>query len=99
MEQIAETLLGTKTKETTILGHRIPRSQQDTDSVADWLVEKFNAPEYRNFFLKAAWRIDRPTLERLAATAIELSTKSPIGYFVTIVRREEAYNGKTKAQR
>lgn len=96
MENIGKTLLGPRKKEANILGHRIPRSQQETDAVADWLVEKFNAPTYRNFFLKTAWRLDRGTIERLAATSTELATKSPVGYFVTLVRREKAYNEQAK---
>ena len=31
--------------------------QRKTEYIADKLVEKFNAPEWRRFFLKVAWRL------------------------------------------
>lgn len=84
-------LLGPRTKDNkTNLGPRIPRSQKETDNIADWLVKKFDAPEYRPLFLRAAWHIDRGTLERHVATAFDLG-KNPRAYFIALVKREKSY--------
>lgn len=95
MEQVGQRLLGKDLgkKTSNILGPRIPRSQRETDEIADWLVEKFKSPEYRPLFLKAAWRIDRGTLERHVASAQELG-KNPRAYFISLVKREKAYYAK-----
>jgi hypothetical protein len=87
-----KTLLGPRTKEITvnILGPRIPRSQRETDNIADFLVEKFKSPEYRPLFLRAAWRLDRGTIERHVATAFELGN-NPRAYFITLIKRERGY--------
>lgn len=92
MGERVKTLLGNpRTKEINILDPRIPRSQRETDAIADWLVEKFNSPEFRPLFLKAAWRLDRGTIERHVASAFELG-KQPRAYFIALVKREKAYH-------
>jgi len=84
-------LLGTpRKKEANILGPRIPRSQKETDATAEYLVEKFRSPEFRPLFLKAAWRLDRGTIDRYVASAFELG-KNPRAYFITLVKRDKAY--------
>ena len=95
MSTEVKTLLGKRTKETkqNILGPGVPRSQRETDSMADWLVEKFGSPEFRPFFLKAAWRLSRGTLQRHAATALELGD-NPRAYFITLVKQEQGYYAK-----
>ena len=88
-----KTLLGTKTKVfNTNLGPspRIPKSQIETDNMADWLVDKLQSPDFRPLFLKAAWRIDRNTLELYTAQALELG-KNPRAYFITLVKRDKRY--------
>lgn len=91
VEKIGKTPLGFPRKNAVNnLGPRIPRSQKETDEVANWLVNKFNSPEFRPLFLKAAWRLDRGTIERHVATAFELG-KQPRAYFITLVKREKAY--------
>jgi hypothetical protein len=85
-------LLGPRTKEANNLDPRIPRSQKETDNIADYLVDKFKSPEYRPLFLKVAWRLDRGTIDRLVATSFELG-KNPRAYFITLVKREKAYYG------
>ena len=93
MEPI-ESLLGVpRKKEANLLGPRIPRSQQETDSTANYLVDKFRSPEFRPLFLKTAWRLDRGTIDRYVATAFELG-KNPRAYFITLVKRDEAYYAK-----
>lgn len=90
MESV-ESLLGTpRKKEANILGPRIPRSQKETDATAEYLVEKFKSPEFRPLFLKAAWRLDRGSIDRYVAAAFELG-KNPRAYFITLVKRDKAY--------
>ena len=67
-----------------------PKSQRVTNDLADWLVSKFKAPEFRPLFLKAAWRLDRGTIERHVAAAFELGTH-PRAYFISLVKQEKAY--------
>lgn len=92
MEKLSKSLLGKDLGKTELnnLGPRNPRSQIETDQIAEWLVQKFNSPEYRPIFLKAAWRVDRGTIERHVATSFELG-KNPRAYFIALIKREKAY--------
>lgn len=91
-----ELLLGypRKVNKVNVLGPRTPRSQKETDEIAEWLVDKFKSPEFRPFFLKTAWRLSRGTIEKHAAAALELG-KNPRAYFITLVKRERAYYAQT----
>lgn len=94
MMQQASELLGPRTQEGKNLDPRIPRiprSQAETDATAAYLVDKFKSPEFRPFFLKVAWRLDRGTIDRLVGTAFELGN-NPRAYFITLVKREKAYH-------
>lgn len=84
-------LLGPRTKETnTILVPRTPRkTQQQTDVIAEMLVDKFQAPQYKNAFLKIAWRLDLSVIERHVASAFELG-KNPRAYFISCCKNEMA---------
>lgn len=88
--KIEKSLLGPRAKEFNILGPRIPRSQKETEVIAEYLVEKFKSPDYRNLFLKVAWRLDGGTIDRLVGTAFELG-KNPRAYFISLVKREKNY--------
>ena len=78
-------------EEKTILGPRTPRkTQQQTERIADYLVEKFQSPQYKPLFLKVAWRLDQGTIDRLASVAFELG-KNPRAYFIASVKSEKAY--------
>lgn len=90
MEPIRESLLGPRKKEANLLGPRIPRSQQETDAVAEYLVEKFQSPQFRPLFLKVAWRLDRGTIDRYVASSFELG-KNPRAYFISLVKRDKYY--------
>lgn len=91
MSEPIGSLLGPRTKDIkNNLDPRIPRSQKETEVLADDLVKKFNSPEYRPLFLKVAWRLDRDTINKLVTTAFELG-KNPRAYFITLVKREKAY--------
>lgn len=90
-EQRYEKLLSPKTKDfQSYLGPRIPKSQRVTNDIADELVAKFKAPEFRPLFLKAAWRLDRDTINRHVATAFELG-RNPKAYFISLVKQEQRY--------
>lgn len=95
LEEIAnQRLLGSKTKETNLL---VPRNdeqktQRDTERLAEYLVEQFNAPEYREGFLKVAWRLDTGTIHRYVGTAKELGTNKR-AYFMTCARNEMRRRG------
>lgn len=92
MSHEVKSLLGTpRTKETNVLGPRIPRSQKHTDNIADRLVEKFKSPEFRPLFLKVAWRLDEGAIDRYVAAAFELG-KTPRAYFIALVKRDKDYN-------
>jgi hypothetical protein len=80
-------LLGSKNQEDINILVPRKKTQADTDRLADYLVDQFKAPEYRNAFLRIAWRLDDGTIQRLAGTAKELG-KNPRAYFITIARNE-----------
>lgn len=82
------TILGTRKLETKY--PRTPRTQLSTDKLADYLVDKFESPEYRPFFLRVAWHLDRGTIDRLMAAAFELGTNKR-AYFIGCVKKEEKY--------
>lgn len=76
----------------SFLDPRNPRkTQQWTDNMADYMVDKFQSPNHRNFFLKAAWRLEPATLMRLITAALESSADSKRAYFIKSVKREPAY--------
>ncbi|MDB5422553.1 MAG: hypothetical protein JWR59_2500 [Brevundimonas sp.] len=86
-------ILGPRKKDSSNLP-RIPRmlkTQQNTEEVANYLVDKFQSPEFENFFLKVAWRLDKGTIDRLVGTAFELG-KNPRAYFITLVKKERQYH-------
>lgn len=85
--------LNPRTKEDeTVLDPRNPRKTQlSTERMADYLVSKFNSPEHRPFFYKAAWRIDEATLSRIVAASFERNPASPRAYFIKSVKNEPSY--------
>lgn len=81
-----------RTKESTnILDPRIPRkTQSQTESIASYLVDKYNSPQHRPFFLKAAWRLSEARINQI----VEASQRagSPRAYFIACVKREKTYD-------
>jgi hypothetical protein len=76
----------------TILDPRIPRkTQQQTESIAAYLVDKYASPGYRPIFLKAAWRLSENRIQAI----VEASMKAinPRAYFIASIKNERAYNG------
>jgi hypothetical protein len=86
--QSTNTILGTRKKQ--VLIPRTPRTQLSTDKLADYMVEKFKSPEFKPFFLRVAWHLDKGTIDRLMATAIELGTNKR-AYFIALVKKEPSY--------
>ena len=76
----------------TILDPRNPRkTQSQTEFIAEKLVDKFNAPGHKNFFLKAAWRLSEERINTIS----EYASKCPgdkLGYFIKSVKKEQSYN-------
>lgn len=87
-------ILGPRKKESSILP-RIPRNrgqktQESTGEIADTLVDIFQSPEYRNFFLRTAWRLEVDTINRHLASAFELGTNKR-AYFISLIKKDERY--------
>lgn len=57
------------------------------DSVVGFLIDKFQAPDYRPVFRKICWQLDRGTIERLVGAAFELGG-NPRGYFIACAKNE-----------
>lgn len=53
-----------------------------TEFVADKLVEIFNAPQSRDFFLKCAWNLSEDTIWSAVEDTRKKCVKSPIKLFV-----------------
>lgn len=80
-----------KTQNTNILGPRNPRSQDETDAIADRLVAAFKSPAHRNLFLRVAWRFSEEDIWRLAERALNSGYNSPRAYFIKAVKRDNRY--------
>jgi hypothetical protein len=85
-------ILGPRKKDSSNLPRnpRIEKTQESTEKIADYLVDKFQSPEYKNLFLKVAWRLDKGTIDRLVGTAFELG-KNKRAYFIALVKKEKKY--------
>lgn len=93
--QAINSILGPRNKEFKILIPKTPRripTQLSTNSLADYLVDKFKSPEFRPLFLKVAWRLDRGSIDRYVASAFELG-RNPRAYFIKLVKQDDAYIG------
>lgn len=66
-------------------------------AVADYraqvLIDKFNAPQCRLFFLKCIYHLPEATIESVAELAMRSSVKSHIRYFTVVAKRELARAG------
>lgn len=77
----------------TVLVPRIPRkkSQKETENIADYLVSKFNAPQFRPLFLKAAWRLSEARINAIVEEAFK-KARNPRAYFIASVKQEKSYS-------
>lgn len=75
----------------------VPRSgstQAKTDDLAQYLVEKFNSPDYRPAFLRIAWRLEPSFIYRAAEQAhITTGVANPRAYFITSCKNEMKRRG------
>lgn len=58
-----------------------------TEYLADKLVEIYNAPTSRNFFLKCAWHLPEDIIWTAVENSRKKAVRSPIKYFVAICNR------------
>lgn len=79
-----------ESKNINILDTRNSRSVQETELIADKLVETFHSPGYRNVFLRAAWRLSDARLTAIVEKALQAPV--PRAYFIKSVKREPSYN-------
>ena len=59
-----------------------------TEKVADNLVEIFNSPSSRNFFLKCAWHLSEFQIDKAIRASKNPNIQSPVKYFVRICNNE-----------
>ncbi|MBQ3306434.1 hypothetical protein IJH02_03305 [Candidatus Saccharibacteria bacterium] len=63
---------------------------RSTEMTADRLVEIFNAPQSRNFFLKCAWHLSEDQIWTAVENSQRKKIKSPVKYFVACCSKELA---------
>ena len=63
-----------------------------TEVIADRLVEIFDAPQSRNFFLKCAWHLSEDQIWTAVENSQKKRVNSPVRYFVTCCQKELAKN-------
>jgi hypothetical protein len=91
-------LLGNPRKKVINNFPRNPRrgkTQKETDGVADYLVDKFQSPDFRPLFLKVAWRIATPVIHQYAELAFAKG-KNPRAYFISLIKRDKNYYEKNE---
>lgn len=89
-ENLVSNILGPRNKDIkTILGPR--RTQKQTEGIANYLIEKFQSPQFRPVFLKAAWRLSEDRINTIVEEAFKKGV-NPRAYFIASVKREKAYN-------
>lgn len=59
-----------------------------TEVIADRLVEIFDAPQSRNFFLKCAWHLSEDQIWTAVENSQKPKVKSPVRYFVSCCSKE-----------
>jgi len=96
--QTARSILGNprnKDLEQIILDPRNPRkkgkTQNETEAIAEMLVQKYNAPQFRPFFLKTAWRLSERRIAVIMEASFAATIKNPRAYFIGAVKRDKAY--------
>lgn len=67
-------------------------SQQRTDSIAQHLVDKLGAPEYRPAFLRIAWRLEESYIYQALEQASN-GKNNPRGYFIASCKNEMRRRG------
>ncbi|MBR3254237.1 hypothetical protein IKF88_00685 [Candidatus Saccharibacteria bacterium] len=64
--------------------------QRKTEYIADKLVEKFNAPQWRKFFLKIAWHLSENAIWSTLEMAFTKKVTKPLNYFIAACNKQMA---------
>lgn len=67
---------------------RVAPKVEYTDYVADKLVDIFEAPKSRNFFLKCAWNLSEDTIWSAVEETRKKCVTNPIGLFIFLCNNE-----------
>lgn len=59
------------------------------NNIVDYLIVKLKSPGYEGIFRKAAWRLDRRTIDTFVEIA--LTKTNPRAYFITCVKNDKRY--------
>ncbi len=78
-----------RTKDQGFLNTLVPRrqTQAKTDDLAQYLVDKFQSPDYRPVFLRIAWRLEQSYIYQVAEQALQKAS-NPRAYFIASCRNE-----------
>lgn len=68
-------------------------STEVADNRAERLVQKFNAPQCRLFFLKCIYHLPEYEIEQAVETAMRPGVKSHIRYFTVVAKQKLAQAG------
>lgn len=72
---------------------KVKISKQVADRQAERLVDKFNAPQCRLFFLKCIYHLPEYKIQKAVESAFRPNVKSHIRYFVVCAKKELAAAG------
>lgn len=96
MSDSSYSILGLRNKDfNPLLDPKIPRirkTQAQTETLANYLVDKFNSPEFKSFFLKAAWRLTEQRIMEIVEQAFKPTVFNQRAYFISSVKKEPEYN-------
>lgn len=54
---------------------------EEADSISNWLAEKLNSPQSREFYCKVAYTLSKPKIHELLSKSLEKSKTTPARYF------------------
>lgn len=72
---------------------KVALSTEVADRRADLLIQKFNAPQCRLFFLKCIYHLPEYEIEQAVETAMRPGVKSHIRYFTVVAKQKLAQAG------
>lgn len=88
--RINEIFLKKNSMKSMIANEKKSARARSTEMTADRLVEIFNAPQSRNFFLKCAWHLSEDQIWTAVENSQRKKIKSPVKYFVACCSKELA---------
>ena len=72
---------------------KVALSTEVADRRADLLIQKFNAPQCRLFFLKCVYHLPEYKIQQAIESAFKPNVKSHIRYFVVCAKKELSLAG------